>query len=144
MKPDDYVKIVAVDGNYRYGYITDIRDKGFTLGLSLFEEGDSKIAYDAAHDALLGEEPIDYVSLLTEAEKRIVPLLAVGYNTKEIANELSTTPATVRAQLRTLRIKLALDDRAQLTTFSGALVTMIQKRAVVDQAVKAEMATRTK
>ena len=136
MRKDDYVKIVAVDGNYRYGYITDVLDKGYTLGISLFEEGENKVAYDTAHDALLGNEPINWVAILTEVEKRIVPLLSAGFNTNEIAGHLSISPSTVRAHLRTLRIKLRLDDRAQLIAFSQALESMILKQAQVDRAVE--------
>ena len=128
MKQDDYVKIVGVDGNYRYGYIKDILDKGFTLGISLFDEGASKIAYDRAHNSLLGEESTDWVSILTDIEKRIVPLLSAGYNTSAIADEMSISPTTVRSHLRTLRIKLHLDDRAQLITFSQALGSMLLKQ----------------
>ncbi len=139
MKVDDYVQIVAVNGDYRYGYITDVLDKGFTLGISLFDEGESKIAYDAAHAAMAGEEVIDYVSILTDMEKHIVPLLATGLNTSKIAEVLSTSPITVRAQIRTLRIKLRLDNRAQLNAFSQALNSMIQKQAKVDEALRAEL-----
>ncbi|MCK5235870.1 MAG: hypothetical protein KAR06_02700 [Deltaproteobacteria bacterium] len=128
MKKDDYVKIVAVDGNYRYGYITDILDKGFTLGISLFEEGESKIAFDAASAALLGYEATDYISNLTEVEKRLIPLLAAGYDTGQIALALENSPITIRSQLRHLRIKLRLDDRAQLLAFSPALARMIKKQ----------------
>ncbi|GAH02146.1 unnamed protein product [marine sediment metagenome] len=129
MKKDDYVKIVAVDGNYRYGYIDEIRDRAFILVISLFDEGESKIAYDAASDAIVGQEPTDYISLLTEAEKRIVPLLSIGYNTNDIATTLSTSPKTVRAQLRTLRIKLHLDTRAQLIAFSRGLDNILRRPA---------------
>lgn len=129
MKKDDYVKIVAVDGNYRYGYIEKIQERGSVLVISMFEEGLSKIAYDAASDVIVGQEPTDYISLLSEAEKRIVPLLSVGYNTKDIADALSISPTTVRAHLRTLRIKLRLDDRAQLIAFSRGLADMLQKEA---------------
>ncbi len=92
MKKDDYIKIVAVDGNYRYGYIEKIEERGLILVISLFDEGISKIAYDAASDAIVGQEPIDYLSLLTDAEKRIVPLLSAGYDTSDIATTLSTSP----------------------------------------------------
>ena len=128
MKKDDYVKIVATDGNFRYGYIADLLEKGSILVIDLFEEGESKIGYDAAHEKLLGIPPIDYVSILTEAEKRIVPLLSARYNTNEIAAELSISPTTVRAHLRILRIKLHLDDRVQLIAFSQALDAMIKKQ----------------
>ena len=137
MKKDDYVKIVAVDGNYRYGYIEKTLDSGFTLVISMFDEGESKIAYDAASNTLAGRESIDYVSILTEVEKRIIPLLSAGYNTNEIAGEMSISPTTVRAHLRILRIKLHLDNRAQLIAFSPALDTMIKKQAAVDEGVKA-------
>ena len=136
MKKDDYVKIVAVTGDFRYGYITDILDKGFTLDICLFDEGESKIAYDAAYNALRGEETIDYLSTLTDIERQIIPLLAAGFNTNKIAGELSTSPITVRAQLRTLRIKLRLDNRAQLNALSPALDSMIKKQAKVGEEVK--------
>lgn len=135
MKKDDYIRIVAVDGNYRYGYISEIIDKGFTLIISLFDEGESKVAYDAAAANLLGEEPVDYLSLLTDVEKKIVPLLSSRYNTREIAYSMSINPTTVRAHLRTLRIKLHLDDRAQLYAFAPALDSMLQKQAVVDRSI---------
>jgi len=136
MKSEDYVKIVGVDGNYRYGYIKQTHERGSILVISLFDEGESKIAYDTAYNALSGEEEIDWVSILTDAEKRIVPLLAARYNTSQIAFELSISPTTVRAHLRTLRIKLHLDDRAQLIAFSQALDAMIKKQAEVDKAVE--------
>ena len=139
MKKDDYVKIVAVDGLYRYGYISEVRDRGYTLGISLFNEGESKIAFDAAYNNLTGQESIDYVSILTGIEKRIIPLLAAGFKTSEIAEELSTSSVTVRAQIRTLRLKLQLDDRDQLRALSPALVSKIEKQAEVDAALKAEM-----
>ncbi len=136
MKKDDYVAIVAVNGDYRYGYIIDVLEKGNVLGISLYDEGESKVAFDEAHNALTGQQSVDYISLLTENEKRLVPLLAAGFNTSEIAEELSTSPITVRAQVRTLRVKLQLDDRAQLYAFSPALDSLIKKQAGVDEAVK--------
>ena len=136
MKKDDYVKIVAVDGNYRYGYISEVQDKGLTLVISMFLEGESKIAYDVASDALAGREPVNYVSNLSDIEKRIIPMLATGHNTKCIADEMSISPSTVRAHLRTLRIKLQLDDRAQLIALSPALDSKIKKQAEIDEVVK--------
>ena len=129
MKKNDYVKVVGVDGNYRYGFIADILEKGSLLVIDLYDEGESKIAYDTAYESMLGIPPIDYVSLLTETEKRIIPLLSAGYDTNRIANEMSISPTTVRAHLRTLRIKLHLDDRAQLITFSPALDSKIKEQA---------------
>jgi len=136
VKKDDYVKIVAVDGNYRYGYIEKIEESGSILVISMFDEGISKIAYDAAADGIVGQEPTDYISLLTKAEKYIVSLLSAGYNSKDIAAALSISPTTVRAHLRTLRIKLHLDDRAQLIAFSRGLDSMIRKQAKVHEGIK--------
>ena len=141
MNKDDYVKIIGVDGNYRYGYIADIKDRGDTMVISLFDEGESKLAYDNAYMALRGEEPVDWVSRLTDIEKRIVPMLAGGLNTNDIALALSISPTTVRAHIRTLRIKLHLDDRAQLIAFSGALESMIKQNSV-DQAIASEATKR--
>jgi len=142
VKKDDYVIIVAVNGGFRYGYITDILDKGFTVSISLFDEGESKLAFDSAYNAIIGQESIDYVSILTDVEKLLVPFLANGYDTKMIAEKLSTSPITVRTQLRTLRIKLHLENRAQLTAFSPALNSMIIKQAKVDAAVEAAIAEK--
>ena len=135
-KADDYVQILATDGLYRYGYIAATQDKGFTLIISMFDEGESKLAFDSAYNAIIGQESINYVSILTDVEKRMVPLLAAGYDTNKIAEELTTSPVTVRAQLRTLRLKLHLDDRAQLTAFSPALQSMIEKQAAVDEVIE--------
>jgi len=133
MKKDDYVKVVATDGNYRYGYIEKIQEKGFILVINLFDEGESKIAYDAAQDVIVGENPTDWVSILTEVEKRIVLLLSAGYNTNQIASGMNISPSTVRSHLQMLRIKLHLDNRAQLVAFSRALESMIIKQAEVDR-----------
>lgn len=121
MKKGDYIKLLSPNGLYRYGYISEIQDKGFTLGICLFEEGESKIAFDEEEASLSGCLPVDYVALLTEIEKKIVPLLAAGYSTKEIGTEMTISPVTVRAHLRTLRIKLHLDDRNQLIAFAEGL-----------------------
>lgn len=143
MKVDDYVKIVAVDNKYRYGYIEQIRDRGSTIVISLFDEGISKIAFDEANNALLGKETVDYISLLTGIEKKIIPLLAGGYGTNDIADEMSIHPTTVRAHLRTLRIKLHLEDRLQLAALAPALAAKIEKQAEVDKWVETQKPQNT-
>lgn len=125
MKTDDYVKIVDTHGDYRYGYIAETHDKGCILVISLFDEGESKAEYDAAYNAWVGHASIDYIAVLTDIEKHLVPLLAAGGSTKEIAEEMGISPVTVRAHLRTLRIKLHLDNKVQLRAFSPALAKMI-------------------
>lgn len=118
MKKEDYVKVIAVTGDYRYGYIRETRDRGSILVIDLFDEGTSKIAWDNARGEILGIPSLDYVSLLTEAEKKVIPLLAMGLTNKEIAEHLSTSPVTVSSQLRTLRLKLQIETRPQLEAMS--------------------------
>lgn len=128
LKVDDYVKIVGVNGDFRYGYIEKTKDDD--LLISLFDEGASKIGFEAASDSFLGETPINYAALLTDIEKRLVPFLAAGYSTKEIGVEFEISPVTVRAHLRTLRIKLQLDNRVQLITFSTGLVKLLEAEKI--------------
>jgi len=135
VQKDSYVKIVGVDGSYRYGYIVDVTKEETLLTIDLYEEGESKIAFDSASQVLLGVAPVDYMSLLTDVEKRIVPLIAAGYNTNQIACEMSIAASTVRAHLRTLRIKLHLDDRLQLIAFSQALKTYIEDQQEAEVAI---------
>ncbi len=120
-KQDNYVKIVGADGTHRYGYILNVKERGFTLNISLFDEGASKIAYDKALANFTGGESIDYIALLTDTERHLVPLLAAGYDTKEIGKQMNISPSTVRQHLRILRIKLRLDNRVQLIAFSEGL-----------------------
>lgn len=131
MKTYDYVKIVDVHGDYRYGYIDKIKDKGFTLVISLFDEGESKVAYDAAYNTWTGYASIDYVRVLTNIEKRLISLLAVGFSTAQIAEEMSLSPVTVRAHLRTLRIKLQLDDRVQLIALAPAVARIVEEHGKI-------------
>ena len=126
MKKNDYVKIVDTNKNYRYGYIASIEDGGSIIKIDLFDEGESKIAYDAE----VGDVATDWISILTEIEKKIIPLLAERYTTNEIACQLYIKPSTVRAHLRTLRIKLHLENRPQLVAFCQGLRKMIEKRNV--------------
>ena len=132
MRQDDYVKIVGTDNLYRFGYVKTIKEKGDLLEISLSEEGESKIAWDAEFAANSGKETIDYVSLLTDVEKRLVPLVAANLSPKEIAKTFSIAENTVRSQLWTLRIKLRLDNRAQLVAFSQSLVGMLKAQNGVD------------
>jgi len=119
---NQYVKIVDTSGNFRYGYIANIQEKGSVFVIDLFEEAESKIEFDR----LSGGEDINYASLLSDIEKSIVPMLAVGKTTNEIAEELCNAPATIRAHLRTLRIKLSLENRTQLIAFSQGLNSILE------------------
>lgn len=114
---DAFVKVVDTDGNYHYGYIQEITEKGFHFLICLHEEGDSAIEYEAACGAIVE----DWDKLLSDTEKKIVPLLAQNLSTKEVGAELSVSPITIRAHIRTLRLKLGLDNRQQLIAFAQAL-----------------------
>lgn len=124
MKKDDYVKIVATNGDYQYGYIAKVQDYGTTFIVDLLEEGKNKIAFDAEmakHLGYLPELPEDYISKLSDIEKHVARLLASSADTRKIADEMGISPTTVRAHMRNLRIKLHLDNRIQLISFCQGL-----------------------
>ena len=129
---DSFVKIVSPNGDYRYGYITEVLEKGYLIGISLYDEGESKIEFDAEeiekNPSFAGYIADDYTSELTDIEKRVVTLLAAGLSTKLIADKMFISPVTVRGHLRTLRIKLHLDDRNQLVAFSEGLNKKLQEK----------------
>lgn len=120
---DSFVKIVGVSGNHHYGYIQEVKDRGFILIISLYEEGISAMEYEA----LAGTVIPDWESRLTNTEKTIIPLLAQNLTTKKIAVELSVSPVTIRAQLRTLRLKLQLINRQQLIAFAQGLESKLNE-----------------
>ena len=111
---DNFVKIVGISGNFHYGYIEEVKERGYILHISLHEEGASAIEYEAA----VGTISSDWEILLTETERILVPLLAQGLTTNEIADQLSNSPVTIRTQIRTLQLKLQLLNRQQLVAFA--------------------------
>lgn len=117
-KLDDFVKIVSTTGDFRYGYINDIMADGWEICVCLSEEGASKIEYDAASG---GKTAADWDKILSEAEKRVIPLLASGLSPKDIAERLSISPVTVRSHMRMLRLKLDLENNDQLIAFAEGL-----------------------
>lgn len=125
---DAYIKIVDVNGNYRYGFIKQCEEKGFHLLICMHEEGNSAIEYEIAAGAV---EP-DWDKLLTDTEKDIIPLLGQSLLTKEIANILEVSPVTIRAHIRTLRIKLGLENRLQLVAFAQAVDKRLQEEMVCE------------
>ena len=115
-KKDDFVKIVATNGNYRYGYIARTSEAGFHIEVCMHEEGESMLEYEALTSGLsvnLGQ--------LTEAEKRLLPLLALACPTGDIASKLNISPSTVRSQVHMLKIKLGVTERDQLCVLAQAL-----------------------
>lgn len=117
-KEDDYVKIVGTNGDFRFGCVQQIMDRGWVVQISFYDEGLSKIEYDSACG---GTSADGWSKDLTSIEKKIIPLLAAGSSTAEIAEEMSIAPVTVRAYIRLLRIKLGLENRTQLIAFAQGL-----------------------
>lgn len=119
---DNYLKITLPNGNYRYGYIAEVHDHGMEIIVSFYEEGISKIGYDEAANQIIGYPVRDWDAYLTKIEKKLIPLVAQQLSTEAIARELNVTPSTIRTQIRTLRIKLHLEDRVQLICYCQGLM----------------------
>ena len=118
---DDFVKVTDKNGNYRYGYIEKVQEHGNIISVSFYEEGESKIRYDAEQAKVLGYLPADYTGFLSDVEKKVAALLAQCLQNKEIGEQLDISPVTVRAHVRTLRIKLHLENKNQLVAFCQGL-----------------------
>ncbi len=114
---DGFLKLTDVKGDCRYGYIKEVTEQGFHLAICLHEEGSSAIAFETETGALES----DWDKALNDSEKRILTLLSRETPTKDIAAELSLSPNTVRAYVRTLRLKLNLADRQQLIAFAHGM-----------------------
>jgi len=114
----DYVKIVGTNGDFRFGCIQKVSDDGWVIEVSFYDEGLNKIEYDSACGGISAQE---WAKELTCIEKKIIPLLAVGASTAQIANEMQIVPVTARAYIRLLRIKLGLENRTQLMAFAHGL-----------------------
>ncbi|KKK52463.1 hypothetical protein LCGC14_3104680 [marine sediment metagenome] len=112
-----FVKIVAVNGNFKYGYIQKVQEKGYHLLICLHEEGTSAFEYELASGTMAEE----WDKMLSEIEKKIITLLAQGLSTKEMATTISLSPITIRAHLRTLRLKLQMENRQQLIAFAQGI-----------------------
>ena len=120
-QPNDYLMVVDTQGNYRYGYITRVDNNEMELCLSFYDEGLSKVEYDEMLSKLKADGSTDWAKILTDREKSIVPLIANLMGTNEIADELKISPITVRSHIRTLRLKLKMDNRIQLIYYCQGL-----------------------
>ncbi len=120
---DSYVKIVGVSGDYHYGYIKQLTDRGLHLLICLHEEGDSAVGYEIES----GSMAADWNKMLSDTEKVIINSLSQGLATKDIADKLALSPNTVRSHIRGLRLKLQLDDRRQLVAFAQGMNKRLKK-----------------
>lgn len=119
-----FVKVVGVSGDYRYGYIQKITERGFHLLICFHEEGSSAIEYETAS----GSMAADWANMLSDNEKEIIGSLSRGLTTKEIADKLSISPVTVRGYILTLRLKLQLDNRQQLIAFAHGMNKQLERK----------------
>ncbi len=126
-KKGDFVRIFDTSNNFRYGYISEIKAGLNSIVICLDNEGDSKIEYDCAQGATL--QWVDWNTFFTDAERKIIPLLAEGMSTNDIANELNVAPVTIRSQIRTIRIKLHLENKNQLTAYCSGIMNWREKNA---------------
>jgi DNA-binding NarL/FixJ family response regulator len=126
---DSFVQIVAPNGDYRYGYVKGADEGGQHLTICMHEEAESKLAYEAATNLWNGQAPIGWQYGLTGHELHVLTLLSKDPNTARIAQQLKLQPTTIRGYLRTLRLKLRVDNRAQLVMVAQAMEKSLQDRA---------------
>lgn len=114
----DFVKVIGVNGDFRYGCVQKVLEGGWVVEVSFNDEGLNKINYDTECG---GSSARDWSINLTPMEKKTIPLLAIGYSTAQIAEAMTISPVTARAYIRLLRIKLGLQNRVQLIAFAQGL-----------------------
>lgn len=114
----DFVKVVGVNGDFRFGCVVEVKEDGWVIEISFNDEGLNKINYDTECG---GSSAQDWSAELTPMEKKTIPLLAQGYSTAQIAEAMTISPVTARAYIRLLRIKLGLENRVQLIAFAQGL-----------------------
>ena len=125
---DSFIKLVDTQGNFRFGYISQVKERGFVLVIDLNEEGLSKINWDNELVINEGNDVLarDFNVLLTDTEKKLVPYLASRWDTGSIAKKLKIKPSTVRAHIRDMKIKLQVNTREQLFTLAQGIVTKLK------------------
>ena len=126
-KKDAYVKVVGVNGEYRYGYVAQVTESGWHVEICTHDEGDSKVGYDTEWAKSHGEQPVDVVGVLTATERRLLPLIAQGCTSKEIGCQMGLSPATIRSHMRTLRLRLQVENHAQLVVYAQGLRNAVDK-----------------
>lgn len=126
---DDFVKIVVPNGNYRYGYVSAVKEEGDHIEIWLGEEGESKICFDAAAG---GKTPDEWDKMLSPAEKKLIPLLTGSLSPKDMGDHLHLSVVTVREHMRRMRLKLELDNNEQLVAWAQGFATYLFVKGEVD------------
>ncbi len=114
---DQFLILQSPNGEFRYGYVKEVIDSGWGVIVSMREEGESKIEFDAARGL-----PRPQLCSFTDAEKKLLPLLAQHCTPNAIAAQLALSPVTIRSQVRTILNKLGLQTHVQLCTYAEGLV----------------------
>lgn len=122
-KKESYVRITDTEGNYRYGFISSIKNRGFELTIDFNEEGLSKVYYDSEYAQKRGTNATDFESLLTSIEKNVLVHIAALMTAKEIGVIMSMEPSTVRAHFRDIKHKLRIETFNQLIAYAQGLVS---------------------
>lgn len=129
-KKNDYVKIVDTHGNFRFGYISETKERGSFLFIDLSDEGLSKIDWDEGYASNVPgggtENFFNIKKNLTNTENSMIPLLANLLTTKQIAERMNISSVTVRAHIRYLKVKLQLDTREQLIAYSQGICKKLE------------------
>ncbi len=124
---DAFVKVMAVNGDFRYGFIKETHEGGDHLMVCLHDEGDSRIEYEEGADRWVGRAPADYERAFTKAELRVVDKLAAGATAKTAATELGLASSTVRVHVKAAKTKLGITDRKLLQVSAQGVLKHLAK-----------------
>ena len=127
-KQDSFVQVVAPNGDYRYGYVKATDEDGWHLTICMHEEAESKLAFEGSPDHWDGQASIAKQYGLAAKEIRVLKALSQDPKTSSIAKQLNISPGTVRTHIRVLRLKLRVDNRAQLVNVAQAIMKSVEAR----------------
>ncbi len=139
-KTPDYLLLDDRSDNLQIGQILTLTNvKNSTVELILFSENDVNNTINLKSVNLLYiTEPSDLIDVLingkasyirksrsittnpcniTEAEHKVIDLIASGHTNKEIASTLHISPKTVKAHITSIFVKLDIQNRYQLMVY---------------------------
>ena len=132
-KKDDYVKITGVSGDYRYGYIQETADGQYHLVVCMHEEGESRLEYETRAAQWMGVGRVNWAKDLTKTEQKLLQWLASSVVNKQMATMLGLSESTIRGHLRTLRLKLQVENRVQLVLMAQGMRKRVEEDAAMLQ-----------
>lgn len=115
-------KVLVFSGESRLAFVQAVLNQG-AHGYLLKSESVSRVA-EAIREIASGRHPIVSDSLssgdtkLTRSEQEVLRMLARGMKYQDMADERSTSPATVRKQCELLLLKLGLKTREELIAWA--------------------------